>query len=55
MQQKESKVLRQQLRQVKWNNRATGRAEERRGELAVDRRGGGRGGEECRRRRKGLK
>lgn len=32
-QQRESKVLRQQLRQVKWNNGATGRVAERRGEL----------------------
>lgn len=37
MQQRESKVLRQQLRQVKWNNGATGRVGERRGELVVDR------------------
>lgn len=44
-QQRESKVLRQQLRQVKWNNGVTGRVEE----------GGGVGGREGRPRRKGLK
>lgn len=31
--QRESKVLRQQLRQVKWNNGVTGHGEERRGKL----------------------
>lgn len=35
-QQRESKVLRQQLRQVKWNNGVTGRVEEGRGELVEE-------------------